>query len=1062
MAFEIFSIVGKIGLEGMSAVEAQMTALQTESEKTKKAMQKVGMGMVAMGGAILGGMGLAMKSAADFETAMREVNTMMNLSSNEFKSFSSDVQAMASDMGVDAVKAAKALYQAISAGVPKENAIDFLKVATKAAIGGVTDTTTAVDGLTTVINAFKMPISEAEHVADVMFTTVKGGKTTMEELSASLFNVAPIAAASGIAFEEVSAALATMTKQGIPTNVATTSLRQALVTMQTPTADMAAALKDLEYESGQAMIAELGLAGALEKLRGYSKGSNETLMRMFGSVEAGQAVLSLTGDSAQMFAADILAMSGAAGASDAAFQEMEKSAARQMEKMQAAFKDIQITIGNVLLPGLNALLGVIKPIVAAMTDWTREHPVLTKVIVIATAALGALLLTSGSILVILPTIAAGYATLKLVMGSATVATIRHTAAMVAARIAAMGLYASLGLIGVALGAAAIVFTVFGGKSKDTKIDVDRLSESLVTAKKHLAELGESADTVSTKSLAQASEEVDILTEALRLFGEEEGKSSGDTNKYSLELEGYTKIMGKHSKAYEEMTKWQAFYSGWQKDINEAHGEGRELTDKQRAGYEQYMRKLIEYKFTYDEIDNSLKKQLDSMEDLTFAYDTAEGPLKEYIEQLMSGRIATEEFAKANAPLIAEKARLTEALETQNIALDMASDNLERAQGEYDEAEKNSAGYKDELNALTDSLKTHQIELENAQIELGKIQTAYDNAKGEVDKCKQAIAEANNELNGLTSPRLEGMQAFEDKIFDIDQAVNALELEKVQMAEGADTTDIDKRIAALRKQRREQELLRDIQFDPLIRQAKESVEDIQGLNEEFAPKTVFDRIASLGKSLGPDGELGKGLADAQAAFDIQNTALTSQTELVNGLSAAYILEQGELVILNEKIAEGLKPFADAVTAAKAEQTAIQTMVDAAVPKIEELTKQLDGTWDAYIIKANAAKALLDEIAGRGTPGGPTTNLPSGGVVKFAPSTQTTGYELGFATGGIVPGPIGAPMRAIVHGGETIIPVGGVGGVSINISVGGSVTTERDLVDVIMSQAIPQIRNAIGAR
>jgi hypothetical protein len=36
------------------------------------------------------------------------------------------------------------------------------------------------------------------------------------------------------------------------------------------------------------------------------------------------------------------------------------------------------------------------------------------------------------------------------------------------------------------------------------------------------------------------------------------------------------------------------------------------------------------------------------------------------------------------------------------------------------------------------------------------------------------------------------------------------------------------------------------------------------------------------------------------------------------------------------------------------------------------------------------------------------------------------------------------------------------VSVNVNVYGSVTTERDLVDIIMSQAIPQIRNAIGAR
>ncbi|GAH13806.1 unnamed protein product, partial [marine sediment metagenome] len=166
----------------------------------------------------------------------------------------------------------------------------------------------------TVINAFKLPMSDTQKVADIMFTTVKGGKTTFEELSASLFQVAPIAAASGVRFEEVSAALATMTKQGVPTTVATTQLRQAMVALQKPTADMNRVINDLGYESGQTMLEELGLAKTLDTLQRATAGSNEMLMKMFGSVEAGSAVLALTGSNAVTFAADLEAMENATGA----------------------------------------------------------------------------------------------------------------------------------------------------------------------------------------------------------------------------------------------------------------------------------------------------------------------------------------------------------------------------------------------------------------------------------------------------------------------------------------------------------------------------------------------------------------------------------------------------------------------------------------------------------------------------------------------------------------------------------------------------------------------------
>jgi len=369
----------------------------------------------------------SLKMAGDFDGAMREVNTMMLLSENEFKDFSKEVQNLAKDMGINAVEAANALYQAISAGVPKENAIEFLEIASKAAIGGVTDTKTAVDGLTTVINAFKLPMSDAQKVADIMFTTVKGGKTTFDELAASMFNVAPMAASAGVKFEDVSAALATMTKQGVPTTQATTQLRQAIQAMIKPTGEMKSALEGLGYESGEALIAEKGLTGALDALTEASGGSNEVLGKMFGSVEGLQAVLSLTGENAEMAARDIDAMTNSAGAATDAYNQMEQSTGRQLEKLKVQFQDIAITIGTALMPVLKTLLDTIMPIVTKVGEWISEHPKLTAAILGAVGALGALLLLAGPLLKTIQL-------MSLALHSQTIAFIAHKVALIAASV----------------------------------------------------------------------------------------------------------------------------------------------------------------------------------------------------------------------------------------------------------------------------------------------------------------------------------------------------------------------------------------------------------------------------------------------------------------------------------------------------------------------------------------------------------------------------------------------------------------------------------------------------
>ena len=65
----------------------------------------------------------------------------------------------------------------------------------------------------------------------------------------------------------------------------------------------------------------------------------------------------------------------------------------------------------------------------------------------------------------------------------------------------------------------------------------------------------------------------------------------------------------------------------------------------------------------------------------------------------------------------------------------------------------------------------------------------------------------------------------------------------------------------------------------------------------------------------------------------------------------------------------------------------------------------------------------------------------------------GSKLGFQEGGVVPGPIGAPTPAIVHGGETIIPAEGKSnGNTYNFNFEGAVIGnveefKRQIVDLI---------------
>ncbi len=244
----------------------------------------------------------------DFEHRMKEVQTISRAVQDDFEGISNQLIQLSTEIPEDLGNLTAALYQVVSASFDGAEGMEVLEVAARAAVAGVTDTETAVDGLTTVLNAFKIEARDVDKVADLMFQTVKLGKTTFEEISSAISLVAPIAAATGIEFDEISAALATLTKQGVPTAQAVTQIRAAIISMS--------------EVLGDGWAEALSLQDAMIKVREASEGSDTKLRELLGRVEGFSAVLSLTGDNARGAAEDLDSMKNSAGAAEKAFQVM--------------------------------------------------------------------------------------------------------------------------------------------------------------------------------------------------------------------------------------------------------------------------------------------------------------------------------------------------------------------------------------------------------------------------------------------------------------------------------------------------------------------------------------------------------------------------------------------------------------------------------------------------------------------------------------------------------------------------------------------------------------------
>ncbi len=336
----------------------ELNKAESRTEKFQKNVTKnLKRGAIGAGIA-LAGIGVAsIKMAADFDKSLREVRTLLpTLSDEGFDKLRGDVLAFSSEVGIATNEVVPALYQAISAGIPPENALTFLKGAADLAIGGVTNLTSATDLLSSATNAFGKEAGTTGDIADSFFTAVKLGKTTVEEIAASFSTAAPLAAAVGVSLDELLASVSAITLSGAPTAQAFTQVRAALLSLQRATPDMQKALEDMGFATGQAALDALGLQGTLQGLRDSAEATNTPLIKLTGRAEGMQAILALTGDNAKR-AGDLLAQFGQkSGASAAAVATMNESTSRLWDTFKANLNVALIELGTVILPELNKVL----------------------------------------------------------------------------------------------------------------------------------------------------------------------------------------------------------------------------------------------------------------------------------------------------------------------------------------------------------------------------------------------------------------------------------------------------------------------------------------------------------------------------------------------------------------------------------------------------------------------------------------------------------------------------------------------------------------------------------
>jgi TP901 family phage tail tape measure protein len=355
--------------------------------------------------------GAGFKFANDFNRGMANIGTLIPGNTERVQELGKAIQKMSMDSGKSTDDLVGGMYQVISAFGDTEDSVKMLEINMRAAVAGMATTADAINLTSAVTKAYGDTSAEAvEKASDLALMTVRLGQTTFPELASSMQRVTAMGSALGVSQEELFGTFATFT--GVTGGAAEVSTQLAAILrgLAKPTDLLSASLERAGIASGQALLEQRGLAGAMQFIADEAAKSGRSVQEFTGRGEAMTMILAAAGGQADTFAEKLGAMARVAGTTGEAYDEHAKGIGRsafEWDRFKATITVALQNIGQAVMVMLPALIGITGAI-AGIAMWFSElsQPLQTTIV-----AFGAFLATLGPVLLIVSKVLAAKAAL---------------------------------------------------------------------------------------------------------------------------------------------------------------------------------------------------------------------------------------------------------------------------------------------------------------------------------------------------------------------------------------------------------------------------------------------------------------------------------------------------------------------------------------------------------------------------------------------------------------------------------------------------------------------------
>ena len=368
--------------------------LQTVGNK----ISSVGQKLLPVTGVVTGLGTAAVKTAADFDSAMSKVAAVSGATGSDFDKLRDKAREMGAKTKFSATEAADAMNYMAMAGWKTEDMLSGIEGVMYLAAASGEDLATTSDIVTDALTAFGLTAGDSGHFADVLAAASSNANTNVSMMGETFKYCAPVAGALGFSVEDTAEAIGLMGNAGIKASQAGTSMR-SIMTNLTGDVTIATTNADGSMRSLSAILADCRVAFA-----------GMTEAEKANNAEALVGKNAMSGFLALMNAApeDIAKVSGAVNnCKDAAknmADTMQDNLKGQLTILKSQLQELAISFGDLLMPAVRSIVSGLQGMVDVLNAMPDGVKRVIMIVALLAAVLGPVLIIIGKTLSAIGTI----------------------------------------------------------------------------------------------------------------------------------------------------------------------------------------------------------------------------------------------------------------------------------------------------------------------------------------------------------------------------------------------------------------------------------------------------------------------------------------------------------------------------------------------------------------------------------------------------------------------------------------------------------------------------------